>query len=459
MQSEEFDKKIQQAAEHHHPAYDEKAWTKMEKLLDRDLPQKKDDRRRIIFFLLLFLLLGGAATFLFINKPGHKESLASEGSQLQQNNSANTTATAKNKPTISPVIPANKNEAGNEKELLQSSPTGKSIQLNRTQHVDPMQVTFNKRKVQFDKPSSVIKNEQPAGNVRPVLVTDNAAGNGIVKNNVSATDPAAKNNKSGNTLPLHTIAEKDIPVKNQQEQAAVVTPKKDDKNKPAVMLSPVVKNNKSRNKKNNSFFFSLSTAPDISAAGTSKSGTMKLTAGGGLGYTFHDRLTLRTGFYSGRKVYSAGPDQYHPPKAAWTNYVDLKKIDADCRVYEIPLLVSYNFSHSSKQSWLATVGLSSYLMKRETYNYLYKDQWGQYQYSSGWTIYDANKHYFSVLTLAAGYQRNLNNTFFIAAEPYLKVPVHGVGYGKVHLNSAGIQFTLGIRPFGAAKKSGPPQHE
>ena len=47
MQSEEFDKKIKEAADHHHPAYDEKAWMKMEKLLDTHLPQKKDDRRRI----------------------------------------------------------------------------------------------------------------------------------------------------------------------------------------------------------------------------------------------------------------------------------------------------------------------------------------------------------------------------------------------------------------------------
>ena len=59
MQFDFFDKKIKEAAENHHPAYDEKAWTKMEKLLDKHLPQKKDDRRRIIFFLLLFFLLVG----------------------------------------------------------------------------------------------------------------------------------------------------------------------------------------------------------------------------------------------------------------------------------------------------------------------------------------------------------------------------------------------------------------
>ena len=58
---------IEEAAEHHHPAYDEMAWDKMEKLLDKHLPQKEDKKRRFIFFLLLFLFLGGAG--IIIGKP------------------------------------------------------------------------------------------------------------------------------------------------------------------------------------------------------------------------------------------------------------------------------------------------------------------------------------------------------------------------------------------------------
>ena len=53
---------IRDAAENHHPAYNDKAWDKMEKLLDKHLPEEKD-RKRPLFFLLLFLLLGGAAFF------------------------------------------------------------------------------------------------------------------------------------------------------------------------------------------------------------------------------------------------------------------------------------------------------------------------------------------------------------------------------------------------------------
>jgi hypothetical protein len=59
MQSEEYDKKIREAAERHHPAYDETAWAGMEKLLDKHMPQEKERKRRLLLLIFLFLLVGG----------------------------------------------------------------------------------------------------------------------------------------------------------------------------------------------------------------------------------------------------------------------------------------------------------------------------------------------------------------------------------------------------------------
>ena len=42
MQFEEFDNKIREAADHHHPAYHEDAWEKMEKLLKKHMPEEKE---------------------------------------------------------------------------------------------------------------------------------------------------------------------------------------------------------------------------------------------------------------------------------------------------------------------------------------------------------------------------------------------------------------------------------
>ena len=90
-------------------------------------------------------------------------------------------------------------------------------------------------------------------------------------------------------------------------------------------------------------------------------------------------------------------------------------------------------------------------MKKETYNYQYKTPSGQtYNYVT--TINNENKHYFSVLSLSGGYQYKLNDRIAFVAEPYVKIPLAGIGEGKIKLNSAGLLVTAVVKPFAKSKK-------
>jgi len=281
-------------------------------------------------------------------------------------------------------------------------------------------------------------------------------------------EPFQKNNRPGINSDL-TINKKDVTtdnndnVKATDEKTKVIKDAIDDqkvndasntdsfeKNTPT--STSLVKKPRTNIKTNNSFFLSLSAGPDISSIGFESFGKTKLLVGAGIGYSFKNRFTLRTGFYTSRKIYLAQAYQYHSG-AQWVGNYKLESVDADCKVYEIPILLSYHFGRSAKQSWFATTGISSYLMKRETYDYLYKNSTGQIYYHR-WTLKDKNKHYFSVFTLSGGYQRKINNTFSIMAEPYMKIPLSGVGLGKVKLNSAGVLVSVGIKLFGSDKAKG-----
>src|SRR6478752_194607 len=106
MLFDNFDKKIKEAAEQHHPAYDENAWRKMENLLNQHLPKQRDGRR---FFLLAFTILfvGGGAFFL-LSKPRAKNS----GTVVQQNISSTANKTQadnsdKNSTVVQPVDNSN----------------------------------------------------------------------------------------------------------------------------------------------------------------------------------------------------------------------------------------------------------------------------------------------------------------------------------------------------------------
>ncbi len=166
----------------------------------------------------------------------------------------------------------------------------------------------------------------------------------------------------------------------------------------------------------------------------------------GIGYIYRERLSIRAGFYNAAKVYTANPDAYKAPANFYTYYPYLVKVDADCRVYEIPVSIGYHFGTRKNHSWFVSGTLSSYLMKRETYNYSYKTSaWGTVQQRE-WTLNNQNQHLFSVLGLSGGYQRKITDRISFIAEPYLRLPFQGVGYGKVKLNSAGMLFSLAIQP-------------
>jgi hypothetical protein len=164
-------------------------------------------------------------------------------------------------------------------------------------------------------------------------------------------------------------------------------------------------------------------------------------------YTIRDRFSISTGFYSARKIYTAKPADYKAPPEFYQAYPYLEKVDANCRVYEIPVSVAYHFGKRANQGWFVSAGLSTFLMNEEGYNYFYKYTPVGNTYTNFWKVKNQNTHYFSIGTLSAGYKRQVGKRFTLMAEPYVKIPFSGVGYGKVKLNSGGVLFTAGFRLF------------
>lgn len=481
MQFDDFDKKIKEAAEHHHPAYEDKAWGQMEKLLDKHLPVEKDDRRRIIF-LLLFLLLGGLGVYLGISKP------------WQQKKSNTST---KNIPVSVPVN--EKSDAGSTGNLTKkenNETTGKTLSLKtpiEKATIDPEEnksadkVTESKKTVTPSLHSDPneqrqiketvvsnyrIKKAKDKIGLNKYLSTQKVANLKNLKSNTASVSNGSEKTETQNNTPEENdnLKSKDLNTVNSNKPAdstrtidqanttvtvttdSVLTTKTADVVKPdsgQKKEEPIVQKSNAKphpgKQRKSVFAITFTTGPDLSAVGLHEAGKVKIAYGAGLSYSLN-RFTIRSGFYVSKKVYTAGPEDYHPPQHNWIYYVDLTEVDADCKVYEIPVTVSYTFSESKRHSWFASTGLSSYLMKKETYGYYYKNSASQPMYKN-WTLKNGENHVFSILNLSAGYERKLNKTFSVIAEPYLKIPMDGIGFGSIKLNSVGLFFTLSIKPF------------
>ncbi len=492
-----MDHMIRDAAENHHPAYNDQAWEKMEKMLDKHLPQKRD-RRKYFFFLLLFLLLGGGALFS-VYKLGESNSKQSIGVSAKEDNlkkevdKTSTPVTDEQDNSDALTSSVSSNPAGNPGLTKGNTTSSTGITSVNTTSIPKRNKTVSGKgttlKTSVEDQGQAIKKYGTRSNRgrsdirtiagaignRDLAITNSDSrvnnrspyrkkGTGKTKVTIAPVAAEEAEKKETGTEPLASGKEetKNTEVTSQpvavNEQPMKAEEKKEEtKQKEEKKEEITATNNKppsAPDKKKpgkggfrSNFGITFSVGPDVSFVSLNKLGKATITYGAGISYTFaKQRLTARAGFYTSNKIYDATPEQYHTPGG---NYPYLFNVAAECRVYEIPLALSYNFWNRKKHSWFGSIGLSSFLMKTEKYNYEYKTPSGQY-YNYPWKVKDENKHYFSVVTLSAGYNYKLSKRISLQAEPYVKIPLGGVGHGKVKLNSGGILFTVTVKPF--AKK-------
>jgi hypothetical protein len=165
--------------------------------------------------------------------------------------------------------------------------------------------------------------------------------------------------------------------------------------------------------------------------------------GVGVGYRFNKRISIQTGFYAGNKAYTAGPDGYYTNPGSYISKII--SAQAECYIYDIPISVRYDVAKQKNFNIYLVSGLSSYILQREYYDMHFLSPSGAYHHMS--YTYKHNTGLFSVLNFSAGFERKISDVFYLQAEPYLKLPLSGVGQGSVKLYSAGLQLGFKYQPF------------
>lgn len=184
---------------------------------------------------------------------------------------------------------------------------------------------------------------------------------------------------------------------------------------------------------------SFSIGPEFNSAAALIGGKKGFSAGLGFSLGIAKRVTLQTGLKYSMKDYAADNYAYQFRNPRVKDLVT--KVDASCAVLEVPLQASYTFWDDASKSIDVNVGVSSYFMLKEDYTYRYAEGSGisdRYQEYS-----NRNQHYFGVADLSATYYIKLKKERLqLGLEPYVKIPLTGVGEGKVNLKSSGLALKL-----------------
>lgn len=193
-------------------------------------------------------------------------------------------------------------------------------------------------------------------------------------------------------------------------------------------------------KREKRFYVGLIAGPDVSTVKFQSVKDIGISKGIIAGFQMNNKLSIEAGIVWDKKYYYTDGQYFSTKNITLPSTVKIESLNGNCDMIELPISLRYVFKSSSKIKWTSTLGLSSYLMKNESYEYMYNNSGSVYQRNK--TYNTASEFWFSVMNLGVGYNRKLGKVADLRIEPYLKIPLRGVGIGELPLTSAGI--TIGL---------------
>ncbi len=188
------------------------------------------------------------------------------------------------------------------------------------------------------------------------------------------------------------------------------------------------------------FAASLVLSPDFSTAGSGSGFAGTGYKFGFLGeYRISQNISLISGLVISNVRYTAFGREYNPPDY-WNSGIVPDETSAICLILDIPLNLKFDFLKLGRSGFYATAGLSSYIMLNEDYRFRYSDN--GYGLDDRIEIRNGTRHWFNNANLSVGYELAIHSNWSLRAEPFLKIPLSGVGWGDVNLYSAGSFVSL-----------------
>lgn len=370
-------------------------------------PEAKNGFRRYLPLLLLLLIPLGV--YFFVEREGEPVVVAKEKTTSslkrdidhsinKQSSSKNLTAKNQGSKNLAAKNPITKNKISEDK-ISQTNVSRNNVSDN-----------------------NVLQNKISQNRISQNRISQDNVSHNISINNISTKDPFP-----WNKVPPYGAFQKpeiNISIKQRSETPQSV---------------PNIKKKKPSNK--TGFYYGVAAAPDISRIKDQDVKGTGYSAGLIAGYQLNGHWSVEAGLLWSRKKYFTTGKYFSKEGAHIPPTVDVLWLNGGCNMFEVPLLARYDFS-LKKNTFFATAGLISYMMKTEDYTYGAKVNPSMAYYEGERKYNRSGDHLFSNLQLSAGYKFSLSPKMNIRIEPYLKAPLKKIGIGKMPITSAGLLFGI-----------------
>ena len=198
----------------------------------------------------------------------------------------------------------------------------------------------------------------------------------------------------------------------------------------------------SSNTNKKGFYVGLVAAADFNKVEAGSFSHTGFDAGLLVGYRVNSRLSFETGVIRNNKNYvSQGKDfNMNKIRSSMPAGMVVDNLQSKSSLIEIPLKVKYDVIAKRKSNVFIGAGVSSYIMTKEKNNYDVSLNGVQSKFEKVYTknSYDVP----AVANLSIGYEQSISNYLHLRIEPFLKIPIQGVGVGSLPITSAGLQVGI-----------------
>lgn len=435
-----LDKQFRDAAKNAEPEFDPAAWKRMEAKLNKE---ERAKRRFFWWWMPVILLLGGAAFYLSQND------FISQNPTIAERSISENRGTQSQYPNPSDISPIEKLKVDND--TKQSPPV---TPVDEQQSFDPVYDTKEVSDPEYKltvKPKRNSFRTHTAGSRILINAAEADEEKGLDAKYITDAKDKADLLQADPEMNLVPNPERQITTVQLEEEPSVVDVEKLEQ--PLVEVPQLDSTTTSQQKKPSAkrgLFLWAAGGPEASAVALNRLSTSGVTGkwGLGAGYRINDRWSVLAGAYRVNKRYNAGKDDYRPKGNSYLPASDSFSVRANCAVWEFPLLVRYNLNPQPSVRFFLSAGVAGVVMQNEDYRFNYTLGTAPYVYNyTEEKTFTGNRHVLAVARFGAGVQKQLFKKFVLHAEPYLQLPLSGVGEGRVKLFSLGAEAGISFMPF------------
>lgn len=417
----EFESLFQRASEHYPLNTDSANWNAVLEKLEKEGNQKGLLLKKRLLYLLILLVVSILSAFLMhLYKNGQEQSKNLIVPTLKEQKESETKMLKKITDAVyEKVIDSIQQNELSKKQITVATLNKKSFteKTNSNYSTTNQTVQLKPSTLQLPPPnnhSMVSANQEPLNSATQKSSTNSVTNfqetKKLIENHTDLVEVVAKNTSEDSTV-----------TKESNQQA---------KNAPVINIKKAPFNKY--------FYTGVMYATDKSSINFEASKGLGYSMALALGYQFSKRFSIETGIHIEKKEYYTKGE--HFDKSILPATGKILWIESENKLIEIPVSLKTDFLNNQKHQLFGSFGMSSFLVNNESYEY--EEEINGVIQSESVEFTNNTSNLFATVNMSFGYEYKFKNRFRLRIEPYLNLPLSGIGKSKEPVLSKGVYFGL-----------------